>query len=256
MGFDAGFDRRTFLLGSARLAAWYGLFELGRRTSAWAQGSEPITRRWQRELEEICAAVRAGKLKPAAWQAAIERLHASMPLEEIVRFVDVEAVVARIKHPEAKLGAVENLRWPADTLPSFGRKLFVYRQGACTPPHAHNHLVSAHLVLKGQIRTRTFNRVEDLERSILIEPTGDRTAGPGTTVSMSDDRDNVHWFEGVAGVSVSLDVPVDQVSPDKAYRLPAEAYNQIYLDPTVPARADGRIEAPVIKFQESVRRFG
>lgn len=250
------FDRRTFLLRCARLAAWYGVLELGDRTSAWAGGAEPVIRRWTKELEEICAAVRTGTLQPAAWQTAIERLHAQVPLEEIVRFVDLEAAVARIKHPERRLGAVEDVKWPGSGQPGFGHKLFVYRKGACTPPHAHNHLVSAHLVLRGQMRVRTFDRIQDLEQSILIQPTDDRTAGPGHTVSMSDDRNNVHWFEGVSDVSVSFDVPVANIAPEKAYRHPAEAYNQIYLDPRVPARADRRIEAPIIKFKESVRRFG
>ncbi|HVE82347.1 MAG TPA: hypothetical protein VND93_05855 [Myxococcales bacterium] len=251
-------NRRAFLLGSARLAAWYGVLELGAGARAWAQGVEPVIRKWMKELAEICAAVEAGTLAPPAWQTAIERLHASVPLEEIIRFVDLEAALARIRAPERKLGAVEDVRWPGagPGLPRFGHKLFVYRKGACTPPHAHNHLVSAHLVLKGQIRARTFNRLQDLERSILIQPTGDRTLGPGHTVSMSDDRDNVHWFEGASDVSVSFDVPVGDISPGKAYRQPAEVYNQIYLDPTVAARADGRIEAPILKFRESVQKFG
>jgi len=48
---------------------------------------------------------------------------------------------------------------------------------------------------------------------------------------------------------------VGDIFPAKAYRQPAEVYTQIYLDPRVPPRPDGRIEAPIIKFRESVRRF-
>jgi hypothetical protein len=248
-------DRRRFLLDCSRLAAWYAVFDLCGRTDAWAAGVDLDARGWAKELAEICRAVQAGALAPVAWQSAIERLHARIPLEEIVRWVDVDAMVARMPAPEHKLGAVENVKWPGTELPSFGRKLFVYRKGACTPPHAHNNVVSAHLVLRGQIRARTFNRIEDLERSILIQPTGDRTFGPGHTVSMSDLRDNVHWFEGVSDVSISFDVPVGGISAGIPYRHQAEVYSQIYLDPTVAPRGDGRIEAPVIKFSEAVERF-
>jgi hypothetical protein len=65
----------------------------------------------------------------------------------------------------------------------------------------------------------------------------------------------VHWFEGVSERSVSFDVPVGDIAPGIAYRHAAEAYNQIYLDPTVAPRGDGRIEAPVIKFSEAVEKF-
>ena len=137
----------------------------------------------------------------------------------------------------------------------FGHKLFVYRKGSVTPPHAHNHLVSAHLIVRGQVRTRTYDRVQDLETSILLKPTRDEIPRPGTLVTMSDARDNVHWFEGVSEQSISFDIPVVDVTPDKHYRHPAEAYSQIYLDPTVAPRANGTIEAPIIKFRESVRKF-
>jgi hypothetical protein len=250
------FDRRRLLLSSARLAAWAAVFDLGQSSSAWAKGFDLDARGWAKELEAICRAVLAGTLAPAAWQDAVERLHARVPLEEIVRLVDLDAMLPRMPAPERRLGAVKDVAWPGGAAVPFGHKLFVYRKGACTPPHAHNHLVSAHLVLRGRIRARTFHRVEDLERSILVQPTGDRTLGPGHTVSMSDDRDNVHWFEGVSDLSVSFDVPVGGVAPEKAYRHPAEAYSQIYLDPTVAPRGDGRIDAPIIKFRESVEKFG
>ena len=73
---------------------------------------------------------------------------------------------------------------------------------------------------------------------------------------MSDARDNAHWFEGVsAEPSISFDIPIG-VTPDKTYRHEAEGYNQIFLDPAVAPRADGKIEAPIIKFEQSKLRFG
>jgi hypothetical protein len=252
-------DRRRFLLGSVQVAAWYALFQLAERTSAWAKGIKPVVRRWAEQLAEICRAVRAGELAPIEWQKSIERLHSTIPLQEIITFVEVDEVIKRIRFPAEKLGAVEDTPWPSiGGIPAsdFGHKVFVYRKGSATPPHAHNHLVSAHLTLRGEIRARTFDRLEDLDHSILIQASGDRLVGPGQTVSMSDARDNVHWFVGVSDRSVSFDVPVGAIDPQKQYRHPPEVYSQIYLDPTVAARADGRIEAPIIPFRESVRRFG
>ncbi len=97
--------------------------------------------------------------------------------------------------------------------------------------------------------------MQDLERSILLQPTSDRSVGPGHTVSMSDARDNVHWFEGVADVSVTFDVPVGPITSKKKYGHPAQVWSQIYLDPTVPARGDGNIDAPLISFDDAVRKF-
>jgi hypothetical protein len=32
---------------------------------------------------------------------------------------------------------------------------------------------------------------------------------------MSDDENNVHWFEGVSDIAVTFDVPVWDISPEK-----------------------------------------
>ena len=142
------------------------------------------------------------------------------------RPIDVDRLIAAVTWPEQRLGAGADVPWPrVEGFPAdlrFGHKLFVYRQGAVTPPHVHNHLVSAHWVLRGAIWVRTFDRVRDLEASILLRPTRDEVARPGALVTMSDDLDNGHWFEGV--------------SPSP--------------------QADGTIDAPILTFQDSVRKFG
>ena len=251
-----GKSRRKFLLHSCELAAWYGVLRLGFQHRAWARPIARGTEQWSRELAHLASEVRAGRLAPRAWQHAIEELHSTMTISELIKVLDVDEVLRAIKYPKEKLGAIQDIGLPAleprDTA-GFGRKLFVYRKGSCTPPHAHNHLVSAHLILRGQVRTRKFDRVEDLQQAIVIEPTVDDVFGPGHTDSMSDDENNVHWFEGVSDIAVTFDVPVWNVSPAKTYGYPANG--QIFIDPTVPARGDGRIVAPIISFPAAVRKF-
>jgi hypothetical protein len=249
-------SRRKFLLHSCELAAWCGVLQLGFQHRSWAGTVNREVEKWSRELVRLASEVRAGRLVPLAWQHAIEQLHSSMTISELIKALDVDQILRTIKYPKEKLGAIQDVRLPTleprDT-EGFGRKLFVYRKGSCTPPHAHNHLVSAHLILRGQIRTRKFNRLEDVEQSIIIEPTSDGVFGPGHTDSMSDDENNVHWFEGVSDIAVTFDVPVWDISPEKKYGYPANG--QIFIDPTVPARGDGRIVAPIISFPAAVRKF-
>jgi hypothetical protein len=230
------------------------------RAQAWASPLDPTVRRWILRVGEIGHAVQSGTLTPSQWQDAMAETYAAFTPDEFVRFIDMDRLLAGLVYPTEKLGAVKDVPWPeVGGFPAdlrFGHKLFVYREGSCTPPHCHNHLVSAHWILRGEVRTRTFDRVEDLETAILLEPTRDEISKRGELVSMSDARDNAHWFEGVsAEPAISFDIPIG-VTPDKTYRHQAEGYNQIFVDPTVAPRADGKIEAPIIAFQESRRRFG
>jgi hypothetical protein len=249
-------SRRQFLLRSSRLAAWYGVLQLGFQHRAWARTVAWKVEHWSQELARLASDVRAGRLAPQAWQHAMEQLHSAITISELIESLDVDQILRRIKYPSEKLGAIQDIRLSAlepKEMEGFGRKLFVYRKGSCTPPHAHNHLVSAHLILRGQIRTRKFNRLEDVEHAIVIEPTVDGVFGPGHTDSMSDDENNVHWFQGVSDIAVTFDVPVWDISPEKKYGHPAKG--QIFIDPTVPAGGDGRIVAPVISFPTAVRKF-
>jgi hypothetical protein len=230
------------------------------RARAWASPLDHALLRWLRRLHEIGHAVRAGQMSPADWQAAMQELYRDLSPTEIVSFIDMDRLLAGLRYPEEKLGAVVRVEWPEIEAAPGGRpltaKLFVYRKGSMTPPHVHNHAVSAHWVVRGEIRTRTFDRVEDLESAILLRPTRDETSRPGTLVTMSDARDNGHWFEGRSELAISFDIPISGIEPEKQYRHPDEdSSSQIFVDPTLAPRADGMIEAPIMKFVDSVRKF-
>jgi len=229
------------------------------RANAWAAPLDPALRRWVLRVGELGQAVRAGTLAPAAWQDGMAELHASLSPEELIRFIDMDRLVEGLQAPKDRIGAIAQVPWPdVDGFPvgfRFGHKLFVYRQGACTPPHVHNHLVSAHWVLEGRIRARTYDRVADLDASIRLRPTRDEALDPGGIVTMSDQRDNGHWFEGLTGRSISFDIPISGISPEKAYGHPAEGANQIFIDPTVAPSSDGTIDAPIIRFEQSLQKF-
>ena len=249
-------SRRSFVLRSCRLTAWYGVLQLGFRHRAWASSAPPVLGSWARELVKLASEVRAGRVSPQAWQHAIEHLHGTMPVSELCKTLDVDQLLRTIRQPKENVAAIQDIRLPGvdqTDLHGFGSKLFVYRKDSCTPPHAHNHMVSAHLILRGQIRTRKFDRLEDEQHAIVIKPTVDDVFGPGHTDSMSDDENNVHWFVGVSDLAVTFDVPVWDVSPEKEYSY--RGNGQIFIDPTAPSRGDGRIAAPIMSFAAALRKF-
>lgn len=139
---------------------------------------------------------------------------------------------------------------PAGTWEHVGHKIFAYRKGACTPPHAHNNVASVHLVLRGKIHLRTYDRVRDVPGAIEITPTFDGVVEPGAFATMTDAEHNVHWFVGEIDGSCSLDVVMSDVAPDRTYATPAQSYGQIFVDPTAGKRA------PILAFERAAAKFG
>jgi hypothetical protein len=139
-------SRRQFLFASIQIAAWYGVFQLGTSRKAWAKSIRLTAQQWADQIAQLASDVTASRLSGEEWQSAIERLHTRIPLADLIRALDVDRLVRETEQPKERLAVVQDVPIPLtqQTDETFGHKLFVYRRGDSTPPHAHNHLVSAH----------------------------------------------------------------------------------------------------------------
>jgi hypothetical protein len=54
---------------------------------------------------------------------------------------------------------------------------------------------------------------------------------------------------------MTFDIGVLNVSRTRIYKIPANRYAMVYLDPTRKPEQDGLIHAPVISFDQSVDKF-
>lgn len=251
-------DRRRFTRGLVTTIVSYTLIELVRRSGALASGLRPEMERWQAELFEICGDLERQALSAEQWQERIERLHDSVPLEDLLRHIDFERLIEGVDYPRDR-GAIKDVRLPAiEGLgdPLRGTKIFAYRKGAATAPHAHNGMVSAHLVLGGRFHVRTFERLSDVAEHLIIRPSLDLQCEAGRTISMSDERDNVHWFLATSDHAYTLDIPLSGVYPGKQYVAQANRYGMIYLDPAGERLSDDRIRAPRLSFEQALARYG
>jgi hypothetical protein len=255
-------SRREFAGTLATLVALGGFYRLAHARGAFVRPIETIMNGWVRELMQLARDVRAGRMAVTVWQERMAALHQRVPIADVLKYIDFDRVVSGVAYPKdvAAICDVALPGVPADA--RFGHKIFAYRRGAATPPHVHNNLVSAHLVLRGSLRARTYDRLRDEVAAegapgvIVLAPTRDREIRPGETVTMSDERDNGHWFVATSERAYTLDVPVAHVNLAKHYATRASEYGMIFVDPTPPPDARGRIAAPTMTFAAAVRRFG
>ena len=132
----------------------------------------------------------------------------------------------------------------------YGLALFDFQPDSVITPHAHRHMVSAHMVIEGRVRIRTFDRIRDEDGALVIRPTGDVVAEPGHAAAMTTPVNNVHWFVPRSPRAMTLDVIIDGL----------EAGPQRYrIEPIDPLGGqmlpDGSIKAPVISFERSMALY-
>ncbi len=244
-------DRRSALLGPLALFASYALV---REAKAGAPRDGRLSAvRWIGRQDEMARALAAGQMSQLAWREEVGRL---------AREVDVAQLTAEIGRGRQTQAGEPFMRDPVKRNIRFldehgqprhlayGAATFTFTPASVITPHAHRHMASAHMVIEGRVRIRTFDRVADEDRALIIRPTGDHVARPGEAAAMTSARDNVHWFAPKTPRAVTCDVIVSDLDPGQ------KSYEIQPVDPLGGQhRRDGTIRAPLLGFEESMRRY-
>jgi hypothetical protein len=133
----------------------------------------------------------------------------------------------------------------------FGHQIFALTKGRSVVPHGHNNMATAFLILKGDFQGRHFDRLEDVGEYMIIRPTIDRAFKPGEHSTVSDYKDNVHWFTATSDTAFIFNIHVMNVNPDSKLRT-----GRVYIDPKGEKLSDNRIKAKKIGTEEVIRLYG
>jgi hypothetical protein len=246
------FSRRSLLVAAtlATVPTYTFLREL--RAAGTHQDRRLSAVRWINRQEELARALKAGTISHLTWYEEVN----SMAQE-----VDISQLLAEISRARGSTH-IPYMRDPvkrsitfidADGQPrhlSYAAATFSFGPQNLITPHAHEHMVSAHMVVEGKLRIRTFDRVGTEEGAIVIRPSKDYIGEVGAAAAMTTEKDNVHWFTPMTTRATTFDVIIAGLDPGQ------EKYIIQPVDPLGGRRrSDGTIVAPVLSFEESMRRY-
>ena len=244
-------SRRAFqqqTLGS--LLTW-SLLETLFSGNAFADDVKPIAAQWLARLNVMSLDLKGKKLDPLQWQKQVEELLSRVDLPELLRFIDFEKLTAGIKFKDrgdlslrATLPQVEGL--PTGLV--FGHQVFALNKDRSVVPHGHDNMATAFLILKGNFHGRSYDRLEDDRTHMIVKPTADGSFGPGSYSTVSDLKDNVHWFQATADESFIFNIHVLSVKPGRTGR--------VYIDPAGEKLSGGRIKTRKIDHAEANKLYG
>jgi hypothetical protein len=243
-------SRRTLLLNSAAFSVYALVAELAHANSA-PRGLS--ARRWLSLQSDLARGLASGKISQVEWHRDVNELSRQVDLESLAH----ELRRARVKDAGLPFGHDPQKRFVTvlgeDERPiklGYGLAIFDFGAESVITPHAHRHMASAHMVIDGVVRVRTFDRVRDEENFVVLRPTSDVLAEPGHAAAMTSLRDNVHWFAPRSKRAMTIDVIIDGLDKGK---------DRYLIEPVDPLRgtklADGSIRAPLISFEQSMERY-
>jgi len=209
-----------------------------------------VVARWLDQVQQLSAAVKQGRVTPRAWRRRMQRLTHDVSLAEILRIIDFESLAASLDSREEG-EPLQRLVLP--TPPGLGGFAFSaivsrIRERFAVVPHGHHNMVSMHLILRGSVHLRQYDRLRDEPTHLVIRPMADRVCHPGDTTAISADRGNVHWFRGLTD-SFALIIA--------AYDLdPVGSTARDFVDPLAGERQrDGSLRVPRVTADEAYRRY-
>jgi hypothetical protein len=200
-------------------------------------------------LAALSRALGAREIQPLDWQRGAEELSRGIDLPELMRAADFDRVAGKLALPDS--GAVAERTRLAGVPGTFGVKIFGLRRGRAIIPHGHRNMVSQHIVLKGELHGRHFERLRDEPEHLVLRATIDRTFRPGDSSSISEQRDNVHWFVTRSERAYTLDAIVSNIDPSRGY-----SHQIDFVDPDRAEQDGDALRVRRLGYSEAMRLYG
>ena len=194
-------SRRTFGKETLGALLTYSVLETLFDRDAFAEKVKPVTTAWLRDVNQLGVDLKGEKLTQADWQKKLEQLFAKVNLQDLLALVDFEKLAANANPPN---NGVRSLRFSFKQIEGvpetivYGKQIFAFKKGRSVVPHGHNNMATAFLILNGTFRGRHYDRIEDQDKHIIIKPTINRPFGVAEFSTVTDFKDNVHWFKATS----------------------------------------------------------
>ena len=209
--------------------------------------------KWLKDVNDWSQDIKGQKLPQVEWQKKVDELLGQADLADTLKFLDFEKLTANLKFKDqgelslrATLPKVEGL--PTSLV--FGHQVFALSKDRSVVPHGHNNMATAFLILKGAFRGRHYDRLEDDGQFMIIRPTVDRGFSTGEHSTVSDFKDNIHWFTATSEQAFIFNIHVNGIDPAR------KDTGRVYLDPNGEKLSDGRIRAKRVTSGEVYKLYG
>ena len=247
-------SRRTFTANMLGSLLTFSLVKGLVSVDVLAGSIKPLVRKWLIEMEHVTQGLRQGTVKPIEWQQQIETLLSHIEMTDLLTAIDYDRLAKAAVFPEDHESAEDvdfsgNLGLPKEL--SFAPYFYALNKGVAIVPHGHRNMSSMHMMLKGEAHVWQFERVHDEAQYLTIKPSVDKGLKPGAVTTVSDVKDNIHWFKALSGPLFMFNIGVFRLNQSQEFS------GRDYVDPLGAEKlSDGLIRARRIEVKEAYKLYG
>ena len=245
-------NRREFCQKLLTTVTGYSLLSSLFSVQGFSKSIKPLVDQWAIQLNEYCKDLRKESINPKEWQHLTESLFSQISMEDLLKFIDFERLSSGFNYPDLGVNT-KRVEFPKLTgLPentAFVKKIFGMKKDRAIIPHGHSNMASAHLILKGEMHLRHYEKVDKFDNHLIIKPTIDKMVNIGQYSSISDQKDNVHWFIANTETAFTFDVIMLDLN-QAAY----DIHNiDIYKKEDL---SDGTMRVPILDVEAALKKYG
>jgi hypothetical protein len=247
-------SRRAFNAQTLGSLLTFSLLETLCRYDLFADEIRPNAIRWLADVNQLGADLKGQKLEQLAWQKKVEELLPQVDMTALLELIDFERLTSKISYAERGERSLRFTFPKVEGVPSelsFGKQIFALKKDRSVVPHGHNNMATAFLILKGDLRGRHYDRVKDEPGYMIIKPTIDRKFTSGECSTVSDYKDNVHWFQAITEPAFIFNLHVMDIRPGTT--VPT---GRVYVDPIGESLSGGLTRARRIGYKEATQLYG
>ncbi|HMQ69927.1 MAG TPA: hypothetical protein PKC58_13170 [Ignavibacteria bacterium] len=245
-------NRREFSKKLLATVTSYALMDSLFAANAFSRLIKPLTSHWAIQLNEYCMDLKKQSISPAEWQSLIENLYREISFEEILKFINFDNLINGFDFPDLGVNT-KPVKFPKlSGLPSqtvFVKKIFGMKKDRAIIPHGHSNMASAHLILNGEMHLRHYEKIRQEDNTLIIQPSIDKIIGIGESSSISDEKDNVHWFIANTDTAFTFDVIMVDLGGEKYDIHNIDIYEKQDL-------SDGSMRVPIIDVNTALEKYG
>ena len=242
----------TSLLGSVFT---FSLVETLFSHDALAKPIRAEVKYWLAEVEEASRAMQKQKLKQIEWQQKIAEIFSRVEQKDLLRSLDFDRISKQMKIVGSQEAVSETLPKHIEGMPkelSFSTYIYGMKKSGVIPPHCHQNMTSMHMPIGGGLHAWHFDRVADEANHLIIKPTMDKTLTLGEVTTVSDEKDNVHWFKPTSDVAYTFNILVVEIDPTKK-----STGRQFYLDAAHGEKTDSdKLRVKKLNSKDAYRIYG
>ncbi|MEC9091956.1 MAG: hypothetical protein VX438_04565, partial [Planctomycetota bacterium] len=178
---------------------------------------------------------------------------AKVEVDEFMKYINFEKLTKGLKPRKQGERSLSVLFPEVEGLPKqliYGRQLFALHKGRSVVPHGHYNMATSFLILGGEFHGRHYDRLEDADDHLIVKPTVDGSFRKGQYSTISDHKDNVHWFKCKSDAGFIFNIHVLNIDPK------IKKSGRVYIDPAGEKLSGGRIKAPKMKATEAHHKYG